>query len=161
MPGQYSGSRGMAQEWISSLIQQGLTNAQIVGTLQDYGMGYRLTNMYSDTNRIRLEQFAAEGIKGMDQDTPIPSNLMRQWEGDISYRYRVVVEYEYQTGESGVIGKAGTTLYYDRPPTVNEVMEDWGVRTQSIESGVMGYEQVKAIEGISRISYFYNIPKRT
>jgi len=39
-------------------------------------------------------------------------------------------------------------------------MEDWGVRMQSIESGVMGYEQVKQIEGITRISYFYNIPKR-
>jgi hypothetical protein len=159
MPGQYSGSRGMAQEWISSLINNGLTNSQIVDTLRDYGMGYRLANMYSDANRIRLEEFAAEGIKGMDQDTRIPSNLMRQWEGDTSYKYRVVVEYEYQTGESGVIGKAGTTLYYDQAPTVNEVMEDWGVRMQSIESGVMGYEQVKAVEGVSRISYFYNIPK--
>lgn len=160
MPGQFTGTRGAAQEYISSLIKEGLTNAQIVGTLQDYGLSYRLQHMYSDTNRIRLEEFAAQGIKGMDIHTPIPSNLMREWEGDVSYKYRVVVEYEYETGEFGVVGKAATTLYYDRPPTVNEVMEDWGVRVQSIESGVMGYEQVKAIEGISRISYFYNIPKR-
>lgn len=150
----------MAQEWITSLINQGLTNAQIVGTLQDYGMGYRLQQMYSDTNRVRLEEFAAEGIKGLDQNSPIPVNLMRQWEGNTSYKYRVVVEYEYQTGEFGEIAKAGTTMYYDRPPTVNDVMEDWGVRVKSIESGVMGYEQVSQIEGISRISYFYNIPGR-
>lgn len=159
MPGQFKGPRGMAQEWITSLIQQGLTNAQIVGTLQDYGMSYRLSNMYADVNRVRLEEFAAQGIKGLGMNDPVPSNLMREWQGDTEYKYRVVVEYEYQTGESGVIGKAGTTLYYNRPPSVNDVMEDWGVRVQSIESGVMGYEQVKQIEGITRISYFYNIPK--
>jgi hypothetical protein len=160
MPGQFTGNRGSAQEWISSLIKEGFTNAQIVGTLQDYGMGYRLQHMYSDTNRIRLEEFAAQGIKGMDAYTPIPSNLMREWEGDISYKYRVVVEYEYITGADGTLAKAATTMYYNRPPTVNDVMEDWGVRVQSIESGVMGYEQVSQIEGISRISYFYNVPKR-
>jgi len=161
MPGQFTGNRGASQEWISSLIQQGLTNAQIVGTLQDYGLGYRLQQMYSDTNRIRLEEFAGESIKGLDQHTPIPTNLMREWEGDVSYKYRVVVEYEYETGTFGEIAKAGTTLYYDRPPAVNDVMEDWSVRVKSIESGVLGYEQVKQIEGISRISYFYNIPKRS
>jgi hypothetical protein len=159
MPGQFTGIRGSAQEYISSLIGEGLTNAQIVGTLQDYGLGYRLQQMYSDTNRIRLEEFAAQGLKGFDQDTPIPANLMREWQGETDYRYRVVVEYEYETGTDGTIAKAGTTLYYDRPPTVNEVMEDWAVRVQSIESGVMGYEQVKQIEGVTRISYFYNIPK--
>lgn len=160
MPGQFTGNRGMAQEYISSMIKEGLTNAQIVGTLQDYGMTYRLQHMYSDVNRVRLEEFAAEGIKGMDMFTPIPTNFMREWEGDTSFKYRVVVEYEYQTGEGDAIAKAATTLYYDRPPTVNDVMEDWGVRVQSIESGVMGYEQVGQIEGINRISYFYNIPKR-
>jgi hypothetical protein len=161
MPGQFTGNRGVAQEYISSMISEGLTNAQIVGTLQDYGMGYRLQHMYSDTNRIRLEEFAGESIKNFDKDMPIPSNLMREWEGDTSYKYRVVVEYEYLTGDGDTVAKAGTTLYYDRPPTVNDVMEDWGVRVQSIESGVMGYEQVAQIEGISRISYFYNIPKRS
>lgn len=159
MPGQYTGNRGLAQEFISSMITQGLTNAEIVGFLQERGIGYKLQHMYSDANRIRLEEFAAEGIKGFDRDTAIPANLMREWQGEIDYKYRVVVEYEYETGESGVIGKAATTLYYNRPPTVNEVMEDWDVRVQSIESGVMGYEQVKQIEGISRISYFYNVPK--
>jgi len=160
MPGQFSGTRGMAQEYISSLIREGLTNAQIVGTLQDYGLGYRLQHMYSDTNRVRLEEFAAQGIRGLGMNDPVPTNLMREWQGDIDYKYRVVVEYEYETGTDGTIAKAGTTLYYDRPPTINDVMEDWGVRMQSIESGVMGYEQVKQIEGITRISYFYNIPKR-
>lgn len=159
MPGQYKGPRGMAQEWITSLINQGLTNSQIVGTLQDYGMSYRLSSMYSDVNRVRLEEFAAQGIKGLGMNDPVPPNLMREWQGDTEYKYRVVVEYEYQTGEAGTIAKAGTTLYYNRPPSVNDVMEDWGVRVQSIESGVMGYEQVSQIEGITRISYFYNVPK--
>jgi hypothetical protein len=159
MPGQFTGVRGMAQEYISSLIKEGLTNAQIVGTLQDYGMSYRLQHMYSDTNRIRLEEFAAQGIKGLGQYDPVPTNLMRQWEGDTSYKFRVVIEYEYQTGEEGTIAKGATTMYYNRAPSINDVMEDWGVRVQSIESGVMGYEQVKQIEDITRISYFYNVPK--
>jgi len=160
MPGQFTGNRGAAQEYISSLIQEGLGNAQIVGILQEFGMTYRLQHMYSDVNRIRLEEFAAEGIKGLSQYTPVPVNLMREWEGDTSYKYRVVVEYTYETGVSGELAKAGTTLYYNRQPSVSDVMEDWGVRVQSIESGVMGYEQVKQIEDITRISYFYNVPAK-
>lgn len=160
MPGQFTGIRGTAQEYISSLIQEGLGNAQIVGILQDYGMSYRLQHMYSDVNRIRLEEFAAQGIKGLDQNTPVPTNLMREWQGETGYKYRVVIEYSYETGTDGTIAKAGTTLYYDSPPSINDVMDDWAVRMQSIESGVMGYEQVKQIENIERISYFYNVPKR-
>lgn len=160
MPGQWTGNRGIAQEYISSLIKEGLTNASIVGLLQDYGISYRLQHMYSDVNRIRLEEFAAEGIRGLDRSTPIPVNLMRQWEGDTTYKYRVVVEYEYETGAFGETAKAATTLYYNRPPSVDDVMEDWGTRIQSIESGVMGYEQVVAVGDVSRISYFYNVPKR-
>lgn len=160
MPGQFTGNRGAAQEWISSFIQSGYTNAQIVEALNEFGLSYRLSNMYSDVNRVRLEEFAAQGIRGLDQYTPVPTNLMREWQGETDFKYRVVVEYEYQTGEGGTLATAGTTLYYNKPPTINDVMEDWGVRMQTIESGVTGYEQVKQIENITRISYFYNVPKR-
>lgn len=159
MPGQYTGNRGMAQEWISSFINEGYTNAQIVKTLQDYGLGYRQMNMYADANRIRLEQFAGEGLKGFDQDTPIPTNMMRTWEGDTTYRYRVVVQYEYTVSGTDTIAKGATTMYYNSPPTINEVMEDWQVRVKTIEGGFLGYEQISQIENMTEINYFINQPK--
>jgi hypothetical protein len=161
MPGQFKGIRGQAQEYISSLIKEGLTNAQIVGILQNYGMTYRLSNMYSDVNRLRLEQFGAEGIKGLNVYTPVPTNLMREWQGETDYRYRVIVQYKYQSSETGEIGEKATTLYYDKPPTISDVLDDWGLRVKTIEGGYGSPQDVERIEEIKEINYFYNVPKRS
>lgn len=159
MPGQFTGKRGEAQTWIGAFINEGMTNAEIVSTLQGVGLGYRQMNMYSDINRVRLEQFAGQGLRGFDEDTPIPRNLMREWQGDTQYKYRVVVQYEYTPSGAEQTAKGATTMYYNQPPTINDVMEDWQVRVKTIEGGFVGYEHVGQIENVTEINYFYNTPK--
>lgn len=160
MPGRFTGTRGTAQEYISGLIKEGLTNAQIVGTLQDYGMSYRLSNMYADVNRIRLEQFGGLGLKNFDINTPIPTNLMSEWQGQTDYKFRVVIQYEYQSTDGEVGLTKATTLYYDYNPTIDEVIEDWGTRTQTLEGGFGSVPTVGRVGEIKEINYFYNVPKR-
>lgn len=159
MPGQYTENRGQAQEWISALVKEGLTNAQIVGMLQDYGMGYRLQNMYADVNRIRLEQFAAEGLRNIDIHTPVPETLMREWQGETEFKYRVVVQYEYTPSAGGETVKAASTLYYDEAPTVSGVLEDWDVRVKTLEGGFGSTVDIARIEGITEINYYINREK--
>ena len=160
MPGQYTGTRGQAQSYLSGLIKEGFNNAEIVSFLQGSGLGYRASNMYSDVNRTRLELFAGEGLKGFDMDTPVPNNLMREWQGDTNYKYRVVVQYKYSAAGATSQLETGTTLYYDYQPTINEVMEDFGTRTKTIESGFGSAQGVSRIDEIKEINYFVNVPKR-
>jgi hypothetical protein len=160
MPGQFDGIRGMAQEYISALIKEGQTNAQIVGILQDQGLSYRTSNMYNDVNRIRLEQFAAQGIKGLDLYTPVPINLMREWQGDTSFRYRVVVQYSYSPGAGLDDINAATTLYYNEQPTINDVLDDWNTRVKTLEGGYGSTTNIQRINEIREIDYFVNRPKQ-
>lgn len=160
MPGQFTGNRGQAQTYLSGLIKEGLTNSEIVSYLQGSGLGYRASNMYSDVNRVRLEQFGGEGLKGFDVDTPVPIDLMQEWQGDTNYNYRVVVQYKYSSaGATGQL-ETGTTLYYDEEPTLNEVLEDFQTRTQTLESGFGSSHGVSRVDEIKEINYFYNTPKR-
>ena len=159
MPGQFTGNRGQAQTYLTGLVKEGLTNAEIVGYLQQSGLGYRASNMYSDVNRTRLEQFAGEGLKGFDVDTPVPANLMREWQGDTNYKYRVVVQYKYTASGATAQFETATTLYYDSQPTISEVLEDFAVRTETIESGFGSAQGVSRIDEIKEINYFYNVPK--
>lgn len=159
MPGQYEGDRGYAQEWISAFIGQGLTNSEIVSQLRDYGLGYRLQNMYADINRIRLEQYAAEGLKNVDVHTPVPETLMREWQGETTFRYRVVVQYEFRPTGGGETVKAATTLYYDEAPSASDVLDDWDIRVKTLEGGFGSTVDIDAIEGITEINYFVNRPK--
>lgn len=159
MPGQYAGNRGSAQEWISAFIKEGMTNTEIVKQLQDYGLGYRQQSMFADVNRLRLEQFAAEGIKGMDIYTPIPEKFMREWQGETEYKFRVVVQYKYTSGENGEQKETGTTLYYNEAPTVNQVLEDWNVRVKTLEGGFGSTTDIEQIDEIKEIDYFVNRPK--
>ena len=159
MPGQFTGNRGQAQEFLMQFIQEGLSNSQIVSAIRDEGLGYRLQNMYADINRTRLEQFAGEGLRNLDQFTPIPEKLMREWQGDTTYNYRVVVRYEYTPSSGGDPVKAATTMYYNERPSIDNVMEDWQVRVKTIESGALGYEQVGQIESMTEVNYFVNRPK--
>lgn len=159
MPGQFDGTRGMAQMYLPELISEGLTNSQIVDFLRINDLGYRASNMYQDINRTRLEQFAAQEIRGMDMDTPIPERLMREWQGKTDFRYRVVVQYDYTIGEGGETREGATTLYYDDPPTINQVLADFGTRTQTIERGFGSPKDGRRIENAREINYFVNRPK--
>lgn len=159
MPGQYTGIRGQAQAYIPGLITEGLSNAEIVDFLRESGLGYRTQNMYQDVNTIRLEQFGAAEIRNMNIYTPIPERLMREWQGQIDYRYRVVVQYEYTPSDGGELTKTATTLYYDEPPSISNVLEDWDVRTKTLEGGFGSTVNIHRIEGITEINYFVNRPK--
>jgi len=160
MPGQFTGNRGEAQSYLKGLIEEGYTNSEIVTFLQSSGLGYRMSNMYADINRSRLEQFGGEGLKNFDIHTPVPTNLMAEWQGQTDYRYRVVIQYKYTnaSGESDL--DRATTLYYDTNPTVNEVLEDWNTRTKTIEGGFGSQQGVRRVDEIKEINYFYNTPKR-
>jgi len=160
MPGQFTGNRGEAQSYLSGLIKEGYNNVEIVGFLQSSGLGYRTSNMYSDVNRTRLEIFGGQGLKGFDVDTPIPNNMMREWQGETNYKYRVVVQYKYSSTGATQQFETGTTLYYDEQPTLNQVLEDFATRTQTIESGYGSAQGVSRIDEIKEINYFYNTPKR-
>jgi hypothetical protein len=85
---------------------------------------------------------------------------MREWEGNTDFKYRAVVQYEFTPTGGDEVQKGATTLYYDRPPTVDDVLEDWGVRVKTLEGNFAGYDHISRIEGIAEINYFYNTPKR-
>ncbi len=159
MPGQFSGVRGLAQNFIPELIGEGMSNAAIVDFMRLNDLGYRTQSMYSDINRIRLEQFGAESIKGLDMFTQVPERFMREWQGEIDFRYRVVVQYEYVDAESGLLLKTASTLYYNDAPSVNIVLEDWDVRTKTLEGGFGSTVNVQRIEGITEVNYFVNRAK--
>lgn len=159
MPGQFSGLRGLVQSYLPALIREGFTNSQIVDFLRLNDFGYRVQNMFADINRIRLEQFGAEGIKKLNIFQPIPENLMRTWEGETKFNYRVVVQYQYTSAVNGELLERATTLYYNEPPSVNDVLEDFGVRTQTIEGGFGTPQDVERVGDVIEINYFKNRPK--
>ncbi len=159
MPGQFTGTRGQANVFIPALIREGFTNSEIVDFLRLNEFGYREQNMYADVNRIRLEQFGAEQIRGMDINTPIPERFMRTWEGKTDFAYRVVVQYSYTPTGGGEPVQTGTSLYYTEPPTVNEVLEDFAIRTQTLEGGFGSTVNVQRIDEIKEIDYFVNTAK--
>lgn len=159
MPGQFTGTRGQAQQWISAMIGEGFTNTQITDFLQLNELSYRTQNMYADINRIRLEQFAGQEIRNFNPDMPIPERLMSEWQGQTDYKYRVVIQYEYTPTGGGETSKTGTTLYYNERPSVNQVLEDWSVRQQTLEGGFGSTVNIGTVENITEINYFVNRPK--
>jgi hypothetical protein len=153
MPEPYKGNRGIAQNIISSMIEEGFTNTQITDFLRLNDYGYRNQYMLNDINRLRLESFGASEIRGLSSDVQIPERLMREWHGSVEYKYRVVVEYDYFDTNTLDIRRTGTTIYYNAPPTQDEVMRDWEIRRQTIENT---YGNVQEVMGEVKVGYFRN-----
>ena len=153
MPDPYKGIRGQAVNYIPALIEEGLSNAQIVDFLRLNELGYRTQNMYNDINRLRLEGFGAGEIGRMSIYDPVPERWMREWHGNTDYDYRVVIEYEYFDTNALDTKKTGTTIYYDHAPSQEEVLRDWEIRRQTIENT---YGKVQEVFRETRVSYFRN-----
>lgn len=151
----FKGIRGQAVNYIPALIDEGLSNSQIVDFLRLNDLGYRTQTMYNDINRLRLEGFGAAEIRHMSIYDPVPERWMRVWHGDTSYNYRVVIEYEYYDTNALDTKKTGTTLYYDHAPSQDEVLQDWNIRRQTIEAT---YGHVNEVFGGTEVHYFVNKP---
>ena len=154
MASQYKGNRGQAIQYISGMIEEGFSNSQIVDFFKLNDMGYRNQTMFQDINRIRLEGIGAATVRGLDPYDAVPDKLMRTWSGDISYNYRAVVEYEYYDTNALEIKKGYTTLYYNDAPSQSNVLDDWGIRRQTIENT---YGQVQEVYGETQIHYYRNV----
>ena len=154
MPSSYKGKRGSAVEYIAGMIEEGLSNSQIVDFLKINDMGYRNQTMYEDVNRYRLEAIGADQIKQLTSYDAVPDKLMREWSGDTKYDYRVVVQYEYFDTNTLQIEKKYTTLYYDYAPSQENVLDDWAIRKQTIENT---YGQVQEVMGEKQIHYYRNV----
>ena len=154
MPSEYKGNRGQAVNYIPALIEEGMSNSQITDFLKLNDLGYRNTTMFQDINRLRLESIGAAQVRNLDIYDPVPDRLMRTWSGDTSYDYRVVVQYEYYDTNALEIKSGFTTLYYDFAPSQANVLEDWGIRRQTIENT---YGQVQEVYGEKQIHYYRNV----
>ena len=154
MPEPYKGNRGTAVNFIPELVNEGLSNSQIVDFLRLNDMGYRTQNMYADINRIRLEGFGADAINNMSIYDPVPEKFMRTWHGSTEYTYRVVIEYDYMDTNTKTMQNTGTTLYYDHAPSQDEVLHDWELRRQTIGNT---YGHVDKVYNETRVSYFRNV----
>jgi len=154
MASQYKGNRGQAIQYISGMIEEGFSNSQIVDFFKLNDMSYRNQTMFQDINRIRLEGIGAATVRSLDPYDPVPDKLMRTWSGDISYNYRAVVEYEYYDTNALEIKKGYTTLYYNDAPSQSNVLDDWGIRRQTIENT---YGQVQEVYGETQIHYYRNV----
>lgn len=152
MAGGYKGNRGEAQSYIEGFLEQGYSKGEIADTLRDLGLGYRTQNMYRDINRAILEQFGAEGVRRLSGSSAIPENLMREWQGETEYNYRVVVTYDYFDNNELQMKSTGTTLYYNEAPTQDQVAEDFKVRRQTIENIYMRDDPE-----VKEISYYRNV----
>lgn len=153
MPGDYRGKRGEAQSYIPTLVREGATNAEIMDLLQLNDLGYTPQSMRNDINRFRLEELGAAEIKGLSEHTPIPERYMRTWHGDTEYNYRVVVKYEFFDQTTGTTGVSGTTLYFDHPPTQNEVQEYFEAQKSGIADR---YNNVEEIYAPTKVLYYKN-----
>lgn len=153
MPDPYKGTRGQAVNYIPTLIEEGLSNSQIVDFLKLNDLGYRTQYMYQDINRMRLESFGAAEISRLTVYDPVPEKFMKAWHGDTTYGYRVVIEYEYFDTNALDTKKTGTTIYYDHAPSQEEVLRDWEIRRQTIENT---YSQVQQVYKETKVSYFRN-----
>ena len=154
MGSSYKGNRGEAVQFIPGMIEEGLTNSQIVDFLKINDLGYRTQTMYQDVNRYRLEAIGADQIKYLNVYDPVPDKFMRNWSGDTTYNYRVVVQYEYYDTNALEVKKGFTTLYYNDAPSQSNVLDDWSVRRQTIENT---YGQVQEIYGEKQIHYYKNV----
>lgn len=154
MGSSYKGNRGEAVQFIPGMIEEGLTNSQIVDFLKINDLGYRTQTMYQDVNRYRLEAIGADQIKYLNAYDPVPDKFMRNWSGDTTYNYRVVVQYEYYDTNALEVKKGFTTLYYNDAPSQSNVLDDWSVRRQTIENT---YGQVQEIYSEKQIHYYKNV----
>lgn len=153
MSEEYKGKRGEAWSYLPQLVDEGLSNTEIVGWLRENDLSYRTQNMYADINRFRLENFGASFIKSMNEDAPIPDKYMRTWHGNTEFDYRVVVKYEYMDTSTNTVGTTGTTLYFDHPPSQSEVSELFDVRKQSIQNL---YNNVQEVYSAVNVYYYKN-----
>jgi hypothetical protein len=153
MPEPYKGNRGIAQNIISAMIDEGYLNTQITDFLRLNDYGYRNQLMIQDINRLRLESFGAAEIRSMSISDPVPDRFMREWHGSMEYKYRVVVEYDYYDTNTLDIRRTGTTIYYNAPPSQEEVLRDWEIRRQTIENT---YGNVQEVMGEVKVGYFRN-----
>ena len=151
------GGRENALTYIPQLIEEQLSNTQIVRFLREQGFGYRNQNMFEDVNRVRLENFGASFVPTLDRDSIIPDRFMRTWEGSVDYDYRAVVKYEYLDPDTGTVKTTGTTIYFDTPPSQAEVTEMFEVRRQTIEEL---YSHVDLVYGAIKVHYFKNVLPR-
>lgn len=157
MPEPYKGNRGVAQSYIPELVSEGFTNSQIVDFLQLNGVSYRTQNMYADINRLRLENFGALALPNLDPAEAIPEKLMRQWTGDTSYNYRVVIKYDYFNTSTLQKEEGGTTLYFEDAPSQDEVFDAWDIRKQTLQAGVGSGQNIQEVFGATKFLYYRNV----
>lgn len=156
MPGEYKGSRGVAQAYIPELISEGFSNSQIIDFLQLNEVSYRTSNMYADINRLRLENFGALSLPNLDPSDAIPERLMRTWFGDTEYQYRVVIKYDYFNTTTLQTEQGGTTLYFDEAPSQDEVFDAWDIRKQTLQAGVGSGQNIQEVYGATKFLYYKN-----
>ena len=144
-------NRNLAGGYIPGLIEEGLTNTQIVNLLRDEGLSYRNQNMFADINRYRLEAFGANEVRGLGNDETIPDRFMRDRNITADYPYSAVVKYSYIDKGTGLEIEAGTTLYFDTAPSQAEVLAAFSDRQESLQNL---YSNIEAVSEAEKVYYY-------
>lgn len=147
------GNRNLAREYISGLIDEGLTNTEIVRTLKEQGLSYRNQNMFADINYARLETFGAAQIRNLTNVTPIPERFMREREFSIPYKYSAVVKYHYTDAKTGLEFESGTSLYFQKAPSQADVLEAFSYRQETL---MTLYTSMEAVSEAEKVYYYRN-----
>lgn len=153
MPGGYKGNRGVAQNYLGILIEEGMTNSEIVDFLRLNDLGYRSQNMYQDINRTRLETMSEVQVKGLSVYDPVPDRLMREWRGDTEFKYRAVVKFDFTDAKSGERQEYGQTYYFDKAPSEADVIEAFAANADYIRAA---YPNMQDISGATKVYYYRN-----
>jgi len=148
------GSRAAgARGWISGLIDDGLSNTQIVQFLRAFDLSYRNQEMLRDINRERLGRIYQDDIRGLGPGEAVPVEKMTPIRGRPVEPFRTIVTGDYENLATGEIEKRTITLHHRRAPSQNDVL------------GVLeGFRDLyKEAEGISlvsltKIEYFKVVP---
>lgn len=146
-----TGIRNLALQYLPGLIEEGLTNTEIVRVLKSEGMGYRNQNMFADINIARLEHFGAEQIRSMSITSPIPDRFMRNRSLPEGYPYAAVVKYEYRLKGSKTTYETGTMLFFDEAPSQEDVLAAYADRQATLKQRYTGFQFTNSPETV----YYY------
>lgn len=157
MTGEFKGNRGSAQIWLEALVGEEKTNREIIDWLRGQGMGYNDSRMRADINRTRLELLGADQINRLSAASVIPDNLMRERRIDTKFKYSVTIKFDYYDTSTLTTQEQGVTMYYKTAPTQDQVLDDFALRREALERGMIDSPpNVQEIFQVNKIYYYKN-----
>jgi hypothetical protein len=127
----WSAARRSAMPYVRSLSTTGLSGEAILTFLRDQGIGYRMTDFYSDLSFWRTSDGRRSMISDLPRDSFIPKNLMTESPIDHTMRYKYDFVVTLRDTSTGLMEEQDLSMSHGKwmtPEEAEEAMEtepDW------------------------------------